>query len=71
MQLDNEFSVSKVNCDGNTLLLSMGGHCSAKTVLKISISSLKSTIYLLLWNIGGIHAIFCHLVEFLTRTSNI
>ena len=26
----NEFSVSKVNCDGNTLLLDMMKHCSAK-----------------------------------------
>ena len=70
LHLDNEFSVSKGNCDSNTLLLGMREHCSAKKVLRISLFSLKPTIYVLLWNIGGVHGIFCHLVEFLTKTSN-
>ena len=34
-------------------------------------NTLKSTMYLLLWNKGGIHGIFCHLVEILTKASNI
>ena len=58
LHLDNKFSVSKVNCDGNTLLLGMSEHCSAKKMLKILLFSLKSTIYLLLWNIGRIHGIY-------------
>ena len=57
-QLANEFSVTKVDCDGNTLLLGMMEHCSAKKVLKISLFFFKSTMYLLLWNIGGMHGIF-------------
>ena len=54
-QLAHESSVSKVNCGGDTLLLDMTEHCSPKKVLRISLFSLKSTVYFLLWNIGGIH----------------
>ena len=36
LHLNNEFSVGKVNCDGNTLLLRMREHCLAKKV-KISL----------------------------------
>ena len=52
MTLDNEFSVSKVNCDSNTLLLGMREHCSAKKVLKIPLFSLKLTIFIMKyrWN---------------------
>ena len=46
-QLADETSVSKAKCVGNTLLLGMGEHCSAKKELNISLFSLKSTIYLL------------------------
>ena len=70
-ELVNEFFVGKINCDSHTLLLGMMEDCSAKKVLMISLFSLKSTIYLFLWNIGRIHGIFCHLVTFLTKTSNI
>ena len=48
MDLDNGFSVSKVNYGGITPLLGMKEHCSAKKVLNISLFSLKSTIYLFL-----------------------
>ena len=46
-QLANEFSVSKVNCDGNAFLLGMMKHCSAKRELKILLFSLKSKIFFL------------------------
>ena len=58
MAIANEFSMGKVNCDSNTLFLGMMEHCSAKKVMKISLFSLKSTIYLLSLNIGAIRGIF-------------
>ena len=38
-QLDNEFSVSKVNFDGNAFLLGMGEHDLAKKVEDFSVFS--------------------------------
>ena len=42
------------HADGILLLLIKGEHCSEKWELKISVSCLKSVIYLLSWKIGGI-----------------
>ena len=51
-------SVSNFNSDGNMLLLGMREHWLAKKKLKISLFSLISVTYLLLWKIRGIHSTF-------------
>ena len=68
-QLANEFSVSKVNCDGNTFLLGTREHCSAKTGLKISLFFFKSIMYLLFYSWKLV--LYSYILELLTKTSNI
>ena len=51
-------SKSNFNSDGNMLLFGMREHWLAKKELKISLFSLKSVTYLLLWKIGGMHGTF-------------
>ena len=52
------FSVRNRNFSGTSLLFFGSEHCSAKSVLKSSVFSLKSITNLLIWNTGGIHGIF-------------
>ena len=48
-------SVSNFNPDGNMLYLVWENTDLQKKELRISLFSLKSVTYLLLWNIGGMH----------------
>ena len=52
------WSVSNFNSDVNMLLFGMGEHWLARKELEISLFSLKSVTYLLLWKIGGMHGTF-------------
>ena len=65
-QLAHEFSVSKVNCVSNTLFVRYKGTLFGKKRIEDFTLFFEINI-LLLWKLGRVLCIFCHLVEFFNK----